>query len=85
MESYPKAASPKLNFLFEYEQASFNNLKNLIFTPVGYNSAKDIDPWDPSLLQIENGFPVWFYKYFDGYRCIDRLIILVQRNKYFRH
>ncbi len=37
------------NLLFENEKAFINNLKVLIKTPVGFNSAKDIDPWDPSL------------------------------------
>jgi len=56
------------------------NLKILIYTPVGYNSSKDIDPWHPSLLEIKNGnkFPEWVYKKYDAYKCIDRLIILVQ-------
>ena len=85
MESYPSGTSLQTRNLFEEEEASLENLRKLIFTAVGYNSAKDIDPWHPSLLEIKNGFPLWFYKYFDGYKCIDRLIILVQRNKYFRH
>ena len=74
------------NLLFESEKASLENLKVLIQTPVGFNSAKDIDPWHPSLLEIKIGelFPEWVKKYFDGYKCIDRLIILVQRNRYFR-
>ena len=71
--------------LFENEEASFKYLKILITTPVVFNSAKDIDPWDPSLLEIKDGFPVWYHKYREGYKCIDRLIILVQRNKYIKH
>ena len=62
------------------------NLKILITTPVGYNSAKEIDPWDSSLMLIEKGklFPAWVYLYYEGYKDIDRLIILVQRERYFR-
>jgi hypothetical protein len=74
---------PQTPDLFEYEVASLENLKILIATPVKFNSAKEI-PWHPSLLEIKNRFPVWYYKYADGYKCIDRLIILVQRNKYIR-
>ena len=59
-------------------------LRILIATPVGFNSAKEIDPWHPSLLEIKNGFPFWYYKYCEGYKCIDRIIILVQRSKYLR-
>ena len=74
------------NLLFENEKASLENLRILICTPVGFNSAKDIDPWNPSLLEIknENKFPEWVNKYFEGYKCIDRIIILVQRNRYLR-
>ena len=41
----------------------------LLLTPVGFNSAKEIDPWDPSLLEIKNGkyFPEWVYKYYEPY------------------
>ena len=59
-------------------------LKILIATPVVFNYAKEIDPWHPSLLEIKNGFPLWYYKYAEGYKCIDRLIILLQRYKYLR-
>ena len=50
MECYPLGTFPRTNNLFEEEEASLENLNKLIRTPVGYNSAKDIDPWDPSLL-----------------------------------
>ena len=50
MESYPLALFPQTLNLFENEEASLENLRKLIFTAVGYNSAKDIDPWHPSLL-----------------------------------
>ena len=40
------------NLLFENEIASLENLKDLIQTPVGFNSAEDLDPCDPSLLEI---------------------------------
>ena len=73
------------NLLFADEKATIKNLKILITTPVVFNSAKDIDPWHPSLLEIKNGFPVWYYKYGEGYKCIDRIIILLQRNKYIKH
>ena len=49
MESYPSAIFPQTLNLFENEETSIENLKRLIATPVGYNSAKDIDPWHPSL------------------------------------
>ena len=49
MESNPSTASSKSNNLFVEEEATLENLKKLIFTPVGFNSAKDIDPWHPSL------------------------------------
>ena len=47
MESYPLVTFPQTLNLFKNEEASFENLKRLIATPVGYNSAKD--PWHPSL------------------------------------
>jgi hypothetical protein len=64
--------------IFKDEEKSLNSLRNLTFIPVGYNSCKDIDPWDPSLLEIKKGnkFPEWFYRYYNGYNCTDRLIIL---------
>lgn len=47
MENAPNESS---HFdLFECEEASLENLKKIIRTQVGYNSAKYIDPWDPSL------------------------------------
>ena len=49
MESYPQGTFPQTRNLFEEEDASLENLRKLIQTPVGYNSAKDIDPWHPSL------------------------------------
>ena len=49
MESYPSATFPQTLDLFQNEKPSLENLRRLIFTPVGYNSAKDIDPWHPSL------------------------------------
>jgi hypothetical protein len=55
MESYPSSSFPKTLNLFEHEETSLENLKNLLNTPVGYNSAKDIDPWHHSLLEIKNG------------------------------
>ena len=39
--------------LFENEEASLKNLKLLLSIPVGFNSAKDIDPWHPSLMEIK--------------------------------
>ena len=47
--------SSNSNLLFANEKASLENLKALIQTPVGFNSAKDIDPWHPSLLDIKKG------------------------------
>jgi hypothetical protein len=47
--------------LFEYEEASLANLKVLISIPVGYNSAKGIDPWHQSLTEIEIDFPKWYF------------------------
>ena len=38
--------------IFGEEEVSLQNFKILITTPVGYNSAKDIDPWHSSLVQI---------------------------------
>ena len=66
MESHPSSTFPQTLNLFENEEASLENLKNLLSTPVGFNSVKDTDPWDPSLLEIrnDNKFPEWFYKYF---------------------
>ena len=86
MESYPSAAFPQTPNLFENEKPSKRNFLKLIKTPVGYNSAKDIDPWHPSFSEIrgDNIFPSWFYEFYKGYNCIDRLIILAQRNNYFR-
>ena len=40
------------NLLFGDQKATIENLRVLLGTPVGYNSAKDIDPWHPSLLEI---------------------------------
>jgi len=68
--------------IFKNEEKSLANLKKLAYTPVGFNSCKDIDPWDQSLLEIKEGFPAWFYKYFNGYNCTDRLIIQAQKNRY---
>ncbi len=86
MESNSSGIFPKNINLFEDEEASLENLIILLSTPVGFNSVKDIDPWDPSLMEIKNGnvFPEWYYKYFENYNDIDRLIILVQRNNYLR-
>ena len=39
--------------IFKEEEKSLLNLRNLTSIPVGYNSCKDIDPWDPSLLEIK--------------------------------
>ena len=66
MESYPSATFPQTLNLFENEEESLENLKKLIFTPVGYNSAKDIDPWHPSFCEIrgDNTFPSWFYEFY---------------------
>ncbi len=55
MESYPSGTFSQTLNLFEDEKASLKNLKNLLNTPVGYNSAKGIDPWHHSLLEIKNG------------------------------
>ena len=59
MESYPSDIFSHALNLFEDEEISLENLKSLLRTPVGYNSAKD--PWDPSLLEIKNGekVPEW--------------------------
>jgi hypothetical protein len=37
-------------------------------------------------MEIKNGkyFPEWAYQFYEGYKDIERLIILAQRNKYFR-
>ena len=50
MESYPSGISPQTLNLFEEEEASLENLRKIITTPVVFNSAEDIDPWHPSLL-----------------------------------
>jgi len=76
MESHPSVTFPLTPDLFDEEEASQENLKLLISTPVGYK-----DQLDPSLLSDKFGLPV----YCDSYKCIDRLIILVQRNKFLRH
>ena len=55
MESYPSVAFPQTLNLFEDEEPSLKNLKILICTPVGFNSAKNIDPWHKSLLEIKTG------------------------------
>ncbi len=49
--------------LFINEEISQKILRIFIFTPVGFNSAKDIDPWHQSLLEIKNdkSFPEWVY------------------------
>jgi hypothetical protein len=56
--------------LFEDEEVSLENLRIWLVIPVGFNSAKDIDPWHPSLMEIKNGkqFPEWVNKYFEGYK-----------------
>ncbi len=79
MESYPSGPFSNTLNSFEDEIASLENFKFLICTPVGFNSAKNIDPWHESLLEIKSGkkFQEWVYKYFEGYKCINRLIILV--------
>ena len=66
MESYPSSTSPQTHNLFEEEEATLQNIKKLIGTPVGYNSAKDIDPWNPSFSEIrgDNKFPSWFYEFY---------------------
>jgi hypothetical protein len=73
--------------LFEDEEVSIENLKYLLKFLVGFNSSVEIDPWHTSFNEIrgDNIFPSWFYEFFKGYKCIDRLIILVQRNRYFKH
>ena len=72
--------------LFEDEKESIENLKSLLLTPVGYNSSEEIDPWHTSFNEIrgDNIFPSWFYEFYKSYNCIERLIILAQRNRYFR-
>ena len=72
--------------LFEKEIASIDNLKSLLKTPVGYNCSDEIDPFHPSFSQIrgDNKYPSWFYEFFKAYNCINRLIILAQKNNYFR-
>ena len=52
--------------LFENEEKSLQNMKNLIFTPVGYNSSEEIDPFHPSFIEIrgDNSFPSWFYEFY---------------------
>ncbi len=55
MESYPSGTFYNALNLFEDEIASLENLKFLICSPVGFNSAKNIDPWHESLLEIKNG------------------------------
>ena len=52
--------------LFKNEEISQKILRIFIFTPVGFNSAKDIDPWHQSLLEIKNdkSFPEWVYEYY---------------------
>ena len=62
------------------------SLRNLILTPVGYNSCNDHDPMDPSLEEVKEGsiFPEWVNKYYKNYKCIDRLTILAQRNRYIK-
>ena len=52
MESYPSDTFPKTLNLFEDEEASLENLKILLYTPVGYNSSKKIDPFHPVNLKI---------------------------------
>ena len=54
------------------------NLRILLFTTVGYNTCNELNPWDPSLLKInpKTKLPELVSKYYDGYKCIDRLIIL---------
>ena len=53
MESYQSSLLPETPNLFENEEASLKNLKLLLSIPVGFNSAKDIDPWNPSLMEIK--------------------------------
>ena len=86
METYTPGECPQTPDLFENEESTLENLNSLLSTPVGFNSTNDIDPWHPSFSEIrgDNIFPLWFYEFYKGYNCIDRLIILVQRNNYFR-
>ena len=52
MESYKSDTFPKTLNLFEDEEASLENLKILLCTPVGYNSSQNIDTFHPVNLKI---------------------------------
>jgi hypothetical protein len=69
---------------FEDEIVSLKNLKVLLKTPVGYNSSEKIDTMLPSFDKIKEYsiYPTWVDLFYKGYNCIDRVIILVQRNRY---
>ena len=54
MESHPSVTFPSTPDLFDEEEASLENLKLLISTPVGYK-----DQLDPSLLSDKFGLPVY--------------------------
>ena len=66
------------------EETTLENLKILLNSPVGYNSCEKFDPFYSTLTKIaqNNIYPNWVYKYFQGYGCIERLIILSQKNRY---
>ena len=86
MEINPSLTFQQTLNLFEDEESSIKHLRSLLKTPVGYNSSKEVDPFHPSFSQVrgDNKFPAWVYEFYKGYSCIDRLIILVQRNRYIR-
>ena len=66
---------------------------NLLYTNIGFNTY--LDPWNKFMIEIDpkTGYAKWVFKiingklvpnYMDNYKCIDKLIILAQRNKYIK-
>ncbi len=86
MGCYPAKLFHSTFNLFKDEKASSENLKVLLKTPVGYNSSEEIDPMHPFFNEIRgvNIFPTWVYEFYNGYKCIEKLIILAQRNRYLK-
>ena len=66
MESSLTFEKPSTLDLFDDEEKSFKNLKNLLNQPVGFNSSEKIDPFHPVNQKIGefDQFPNWVKKYF---------------------
>jgi hypothetical protein len=84
MEKYSSEVFHSTLNLFEDEVASPENLKYLLKTPVGYNSSDKRDTMLKSMDKIKDYsiYPAWVDEFYKGYKCIEKLIILAQKNRY---